>query len=200
MKMKIRVSSATVGIFLVFTATWAFAGPKVKRLQENARKIEKAVLVIAPVLPDSFILKRLEKKGPEAVSQYLDRIKTGNQNMIEAFKNHYTFSRILYLVDDPAMLTYEGYFARLRDLQPDSQFVFQFGQAEQYATVPARRIKAYDREVACIDRTDGKTRMFISLGNVSNLWQPGSAENMVKALQKNLEMYARMKPLVKKNS
>lgn len=191
MKSVLRIAWLCVGLLVL--SLQIQAGPKVRRLHENAVRIKGCVLLIAPILPDSFVLKKLQRKGVDEVAQYLDRIQEGNELLAKAFEKEFTFCRVQLATSNDLMQTYPGYFSHLKSLNADSVVVFQFGQTEQFASQPARKIKRYDRDVAGVYATDGKTRLLISPGQVKNMWRPGSAENMVRALQHNLEHYAGLK-------
>jgi hypothetical protein len=168
----------------------AWAGEKLTKLKEDVKRIQRGTLLVAPVLPDSFVLQKLSKPGQEALRKtYLDRIASSNLNLRDKLQQHYHFSKVEFLTDTD----YASYFAHLRSYDSEKYFVLQFGHAVQFAEGKAHKIKKYDRDLLGIFATDGKSRLYLNAGKVDLFYKREYAAAIVQNLQLNLDKYARDK-------
>ena len=73
----------------------AQAGDKLRKLKEDAVRIQKGTLLVAPILPDSFVLRKFDHAGGEAKrAAYLESIRISNVNLQQALQKHYHFSKM----------------------------------------------------------------------------------------------------------
>ena len=184
-----------IGISVLFgillSSNFAFAGPKLAKLKEDVKRIQAGTLLIAPIMEDSFILRKLQNpKKADKLAAYRAAIVTANENMKKAIQGKYTFSKVEFL---PPAKDYKAYFETLKGYDSEKYFVLQFGQAVQYANGKAKRIKAYDREILGIFETDGKSRMYLNAGKVELFKGATYAETIIRNLGRNLDKYAKEK-------
>jgi hypothetical protein len=161
----------------------ATAGDKLRKLKDDVQHIQNSTLLIAPVMPDSFVLRKYA--GPKHESQrtaYLEAIRLSNENLQMAMQKHYRFSKVQVL---PAYPDYASYFAALKAFDPEHYCVLQF------AVAPSRKASNYDKEFLGIYALDGHTRLYLNQGKVLIFPKLAYAEAIVKNLQINLDRYAR---------
>lgn len=176
---------------LLLSVSTAFAGPKLAKLKEDVRRIKAGTLLIAPIMEDAFILRKLQDpKKAEKLAAYRAAIVAANANMKKAVESKYSFSKVEFL---PDFENYTAYFDALKGYDSEKYFVLQFGQAVQYATGKAKRIRTYDREVLGIYETDGKSRLYLSSGKVKLFDGRTYAETIIRNLDRGLVKYSKAK-------
>ncbi len=174
---------------LILSTSTAFAGPKLAKLKKDVRRIKAGTLLIAPIMEDSFVLKKLQNpKKADKLAAYRAAIVAANQNMKKAITAKYTFSKVEFM---PAFESYEAYFEALKGYDSERFFVLQFGHMVQYADGKAKRIRAYDRKILGIFETDGKSRMYLNAGKVKLFEGESYAQSIILSLNRSLTKYSK---------
>ena len=186
-----------LGLLLMSLPQAAQAGDKLRKLKEDAVRIQQGTLLVAPILPDSFVLRKFDHPGGEAKrAAYLESIRISNMNLQQALQKHYRFSKMQVL---PAVADYPAYFAALKQYDPAKFFLLQFGQAAQYATGRAVKASNFDKEFLGVYELDGQTRIYLNQGKLKLFPKLAYAESIAKTLNSSLLRYARP-PKSKKSS
>lgn len=196
--MRIARTSFLMLVLSLCMAGSSFAGSKLSQLKADAKRIQKGTLLVAPILPDSFVLWKAQKKGPEAEQLYRANLAKANENLANAVRAYYQFSKVRILTADAGFKDYPSYFETLGGYKRDSFFVLQFGQAVQFAEGKTKKIRPYEKEFLGVYATDGTTRLYLNVGKVELFYKPDYANMIVQNLQKNLDMYARDRRSIRK--
>lgn len=176
---------------LLFANSIAFAGPKLAKLKEDVQKIKIGTLLIAPIMEDSFVLRKLQgATKTEKLKAYQEAIADANANMKKAVASKYSFSKVEFL---PPADNYQAYFEAFNQRDREKFFVLQFGQAVQYVEGKTKRIRAYDREILGIYEVDGSSRVYLNAGKINLFKGLTYAENIISSLDRNLRKYAKEK-------
>lgn len=202
--MKAQIYLFTLVVLLLVTVwpTHAHAGDKVDMIYINTGKVKKGTLLVAPILPDPFVMKKLSKPGKEAqLALYQERLNAANENLKEALSEYYEFCPFIFLDTVPAMNSYDTYYEHLATYDKSKFYVLQFGYALQFRTDPPNKIRRYERDVLGIYRADGKTQLLIFPGVPKHCWKVSYAFARVATMQSMLVKYyekGRKKGLIKK--
>lgn len=167
------------------------AGDKLRKLKEDVQRVQHGTLLIAPILPDSFVLRKYDR--PEEAAKrtaYLESLQAGTANLQAAIQKHYRFSRVEVL---PAFADYPSYHAALQLYEGKPYYVLQFGHMAQFAAGRTKKASNYDKGFLGIYELDASSKMFLNQGKVNLFPKLTYAESIVRDMEAGLTRYARVR-------